>query len=139
MNAIGEEVAPANERDHFCWLAACEQKSVAQTIALPGAHRAVVKIEGEIADSVLLVITNLAKCPMIDLLADGHQRMRQPARAHSQSDCGRQLYSVPPAIIFLLEMAYPDRTIDGCDVNRRPIGTPDRHPIGTPSFYVSGD
>ena len=24
-------------------------------------------------------------------------------------------------------------------VNRRPIGTPDRHPIGTPSSYVSGD
>src|SRR5664280_2841211 len=24
-------------------------------------------------------------------------------------------------------------------VNRRPIGTPDRHPKGTPSFYVSND
>ena len=24
-------------------------------------------------------------------------------------------------------------------VNRRSIGTPDRHPIGTPSSYVSGD
>jgi hypothetical protein len=27
----------------------------------------------------------------------------------------------------------------GIPVNRRPIGTPDRHPIGTPSSYVSGD
>src|ERR1700730_18089864 len=108
MNAIGEEIASAKQRNHFCGLAAREWKSVAQTIALPGAHRAVVKIEGEIADAVLLVIVNLAKCPMIGLCAYGHQRMRQPARAHSQSHYRWKLYSAPFAIIFLLEMAYPD-------------------------------
>ena len=28
---------------------------------------------------------------------------------------------------------------DTLSVNRRPIGTPDRHPKGTPSFYVLND
>jgi hypothetical protein len=33
VNAIGEEVAPAKERDHFCRPPAGEEKSVAETIA----------------------------------------------------------------------------------------------------------
>jgi transposase len=29
--------------------------------------------------------------------------------------------------------------MEACAVNRRPIGTPDRHPRGTPPFYVLSD
>src|SRR5262249_27835231 len=110
--------ASAKEHDDFCWPSAGEEKSVAQTIALQSAHRPVVKIEGEIADSALLVVTNLAKCAVIGLCICGQRRMRQPLAAHAQSHCRGQLYSAPFAIDLFLEMAYPHRAVDRCDAYR---------------------
>src|SRR5262245_66692672 len=118
MNAVGEEVAPAKEHDHLCRPPAGEEKSVAQAVALRRAHRSVVKIESEIANIVLLIITDLAECAVTGFCAYRERRMRQPRGAHAQGHGCRQLYAAPLTINFWLEMADPDRAVDRCDAHR---------------------
>src|ERR1700731_4150878 len=91
MNAIGEEVATTKEHDHFCGPAACELKSVAETIALPGAHRAIVKIEGEIADPILFPICYLAERSMVGRGVDRKHGFGKTLRNRSECLRGRKL------------------------------------------------
>ena len=142
MDAVGPEIAAAEQRDDPRRARAGVQESVAQPPALRRAHRAVVKIERKIADPVLLRVDDLAERPMIVRRVDwqrrlGHAAKRRPqhlrrgqfdpgdraelhiAKLAAEARPGKVASRLRRAGIALgLQMGNPDRAIDRADADR---------------------
>src|SRR5580692_4433111 len=61
MDAIGKEVGTPHQRDHSSCTAFCEPIGVQQPAALIGVHRAAIKIEIKVADTVPFRIPDFPK------------------------------------------------------------------------------
>src|SRR5262252_8831727 len=118
MDACAEEISPAHQDDQIGFAArAGVTVGVSQSLALSGAHRAVVEVEMQVSDVARLFVDDVAEgalhsCPGGQVQGYLHFRSVDPgAGLRQRSGCGQfeERASRRPA---LFEVADPDGTVE---------------------------
>ena len=117
MNAVREVVTAPQQHDDLRVRGACASKGIAQPAALPGAHRTVVEVEGEIADAVSFRIHDVAEGPMVVGVGRRDRTFGNALEPRAQHLCGRELDAGIRAEALRLQVADPERAVHRADAD----------------------
>ena len=114
VNAVRREVATGRQTDDLRRPRPCEHERFTQTLALIGAHRAVVELEGEEAHAVALAIVDLAPASEVRRCDRVQVQMRCGPLIFAENVCCWEFY----AVVAQLGVRDPDGAVDRADAQR---------------------